>query len=143
SAREIGFIHTRLHLLARHHSGTTCHMAGSRKIGRRCSRNGGDGRHYRLLRHFYCCAQFVSSPSPKSPLHERNLLRRSWLMPTKPSNKALQPTALWRCASMSISISVPSTVAQLAPRAVAELLLVRPVSNSMLRTALNRLCIST
>ncbi len=34
------------------------------------------------------------------------------LNPPKASNQSLQPTALWRCASMSILITVSSTVAQ-------------------------------
>jgi hypothetical protein len=38
--------------------------------------------------------------------------RKSVRLEQKPSNQPLQPTALWRCASMSILISVVSTVAQ-------------------------------
>ena len=41
------------------------------------------------------------------------------------SNQSLQPTAFWRCASMSILISVFLADAMPAPRAVAKFILVR------------------
>ena len=40
----------------------------------------------------------------------KNLTHHPWRM--NASNKSLQPTALWRCASMSILIGVSSTIAQ-------------------------------
>jgi hypothetical protein len=40
-------------------------------------------------------------------------------------NQSLQPTALWRCASMSILIVYSHELRSIAPGAVAELVLVR------------------
>jgi hypothetical protein len=65
------------------------------------------------------CGYSSMSQSPKILLHRRkSLLPKESEMRAQPkhyavsSNKALQPTAFWRCASMSILISVLSTVAQ-------------------------------
>jgi len=56
----------------------------------------------------------------KPPTHQADPICRA-----NASNQSLQPTALWRCASMSILISLFQLERSLAPRAVAELRLVR------------------
>jgi len=70
-------------------------------------------------------AGFNQTSSHGGPIHEGARVRiyylgediaRLEIADDNASNQSLQPTALWRCASMSILISVSSTVAQPRPQ---------------------------